>query len=379
MNRDRKSFTVRTVKADECIHGLPTLSALEDFDCGIDILILAAGFEERVLAVPGLIASGDVGRIQKILVGRYRTNADDNSARYCQLEPVLTSIGYEVVEFSADDPYNVSYAIDYAVRELSRESTRVLLDISGASSTMIVAAMSALVKAAGHIALTVTYAEAEIYDCPAEIDGESRVTIQRESGVSSDPLYGSFTGHHHDHLPASVIAIPSMYTDRLEACLAHLNVGPITGSEDNLFWVRPATSASQHTWRQEHTRRAVEDLVRRLQGRDGEPGEEGGIRPDDMAVCDTLDYADTVRLLISRIDTLSGRNISIAHMGSKLQAVGVALAAAARSEVSVLTARPASFNAKSYSKGVGKLHQLHFVDLGSTLNSIASIGSLRIP
>ncbi|WP_369976467.1 hypothetical protein [Xanthomonas bundabergensis] len=376
---ERKRFLVRTVTASDCLCELPTLQPYTPAALSLDVFIVAAGFEERVLEAPNRLRDDGIAVTGEILIGNYRTNLSDNQQRYEELAPTLASFGAAMSGFDADDPAEVVSVITDALQRQPSTELHVGFDVSGASSTLILAIMAALARFPQSIALTVFYTTAQTYDQPRS-DGRETLVLddQRETGISTEPLSAPFSGHHHDHLPVSVIALPSLYTDRLEACLAHLNVGPITGSADNLYWLLPATGADEHKWRQNHTRNAVRDLMLRLQGREDEGTESEVIRADDMETCDVLDYADTTRRLVDRIDELPGRNISIVHMGSKLQAIGVALAAAARSEVAVLTVRPASFNASKYSSGIGRTFVLHFPNLGTAVKAIANIGTLEI-
>lgn len=376
---ERKRFLVRTVTASDCLCDLPRLQPYTLVGSSLDVFIAAAGFEERVLEVPRRLHKDGTAVTGEILVGTYRTNVSDNQRRYGELEPLLASFGTAMSEFDADDPLAVVSALTDAMQRQPPTALHVGFDISGASSTLILAVMAALARFPRVIALTVFYTTAQTYDQPLA-DGREALVLedQRETGVGTEPLSVPFGGYHHDHLPLSVIALPSLYTGRLEACLAHLDVGPITGSADNLYWLLPATGADEHKWRQDHTRKAVRELMLRLQGREDEGVENEVIRADDMATCDVLDYADTTRCLVDRIDNLPGHNISIVHMGSKLQAVGVALATAARSEVAVLTARPASFNANKYSAGIGQTFILRFSHLGAVVKSIADIGTLKV-
>lgn len=376
---ERKRFLVRTVTASDCLCNLPDLQPYAPSAFPLDLFIVAAGFEERVLEVARRLRHDSTPVNQEILVGNYRTNVSDNQHRYKELEPILTSFGAVITGFDADDPLEVVSAIMDALQRRPSTALRIGFDVSGASSTLILAVMATLARFSQPIDVTVFYTTAEIYDQPRK-DGPNTLMLEerREIGIGTEPLSVPFGGYHHDHLPVSVIALPSLYTERLEACLAHLNVGPITGSADNLYWLLPATGADEHKWRQNDTRQAVMELMLRLQGREEEGIENEVIRADDMATCDVLDYADTARLLVDRIDNLPGRNISIVHMGSKLQAIGVALAAAARSEVAVLTVRPASFNASKYSAGIGQTFTLQFPDFAAVVKSIENIGTLDV-
>ncbi len=377
---ERKTFIVRTVTAADCLLDLPALEPYVPFNQPIDLFVTAKGFEDRVIAFPRCLSEEGRRINHSILVGIYRTNPADNEQRYAELRPLLEALGAPIFELDADDPLEVVSSIEARLDGFSEATPmHVVFDVSGASSTLILAVMAALTRASRQIALTILYATAAVYDTPDTDNAEPLVLgEQREEGVGGQPLSLPFAGRHHDHLPGSVIALPSLYTGRLEACLTHLNVGPMTGSSDNLYWLLPSTGAEEHKWRQDDTRRAVQALMRRLQGREEEDDDTEVIRPDDLATSDVLDYAETMRLLVARIDDLSGRNISIVHMGSKLQAIGVSLAVAARDEVAVLTARPAAFNAKKYSSGIGPLYALRLPDLGGLLRAIADIGTLKV-
>ncbi|MDT4852013.1 hypothetical protein FQZ97_862290 [compost metagenome] len=99
---------------------------------------------------------------------------------------------------------------------------------------------------------------------------------------------------------------------------------------------------------------------------------------DRWCSCDALDYKQSAKILYKQIDSKSGANISVVHFGTKIQAVGVALALVGRKEVSLVNARPSSFSASSYSKGMGKLYKIEFGDTKSVLEELSSVGSLMV-
>ncbi|MBD9370086.1 hypothetical protein [Xanthomonas sp. XNM01] len=381
MQVNRKRFAVTTLTADSVMCDLPAIEIFEGDIGPIDLMIVSAGFEERVLALPRILATFDVATQMTTMVGRYRTNASDNDQRYAQLRPLLEKSSKDVREFDADDPPSVMAAIGDGVtsRASNGDALNVVFDISGASSTLIVSVMAGLIASSRKISLVIIYTAAQMYDQAPPAYGERfELEASREQGVGSVPLSAPFGGHHHDHLPAAVIALPSMYTSRLEACLTYLNVGPMTGSNQNLFWILPSTGVDEHRWRQERVKEVVDNLMLRFHGREGEVSSGAVIREDDMRSCDVLDSCNTARLLIEKIDDFSGNNISVVHMGSKMQAVGVALAAAAREEVAVLTVRPVSFNAATYSAGIGQTYRLDIGDLAVLVEKLSSIGSIRV-
>lgn len=65
-------------------------------------------------------------------------------------------------------------------------------------------------------------------------------------------------------------------------------------------------------------------------------------------------------------------------MGSKLQAIGIALALSARDEISICTANPTQFNASKYSEGVGSYWTLDLSELEVLIEKLKTIGYLLI-
>lgn len=377
-NIKRKPFIVRQTLVAESTARIPALEEAASIAGDIDLFIVCAGFEDRVLAFPEMLYQNGV-KAAKVIIGKYQTNSADNGRRFTQLSPLLEFIGSKVGEVDADDPTCVVTSIEREIRSVdAKGAIRVAFDVSGASSTFILSVMAALTTSRAAIELDVLYSTAKAYD--SEPQGDSlTLSGQREHGIGAGPFNAPFTGHHHDHLPNWVIAIPTFYTDRLEACLSNLNVGPMTGAEDDIFWLLPSTDAADHSWRQTRTKAAVEAmLVRRLGYDEDERPADDVIRPSDMESCSVLDSGHTARILIEQIDKHSGRNIAIVHMGSKMQAIGVALACAARSEVAAYTARPVAFDARKYSEGVGQMYKLSFSSLVECVDELRNVGAIVV-
>lgn len=74
----------------------------------------------------------------------------------------------------------------------------------------------------------------------------------------------------------------------------------------------------------------------------------------------------------------AGSNLYLVNMGSKLQAVGVALTLAVRSEVAVLHARPTQFNPMKYSRGIGTLWRINFNNPSNVLKVLQQIGQMGL-
>lgn len=373
----RKAFSVAAKSIDEVLADLPQLEELESITNDIDILICAAGFEDRVLCVPGRLIDSNKKVSRKVLVGQYQTNLSDNSRKYSELEPMLKALCKDIDTFNADSPDCIFKAVSGEI-DKAGDGVRIGFDISGASSTLIVSTIFTILNSDVRSFLTLFYATAESYHEPSLIDRAAPMELwsscdYREHGVNGVDVNELMPGLHQESNPTYVIAFPSMFSARLERCLGHLGVVPKSGSEDSAFWVLPSAEHDEHEWRQ----RQAHNIAIKLVYGAGDDAPEN--LPDERwCSCDALDYKRSTQILFRQIDGKSGSNISIVHLGTKAQAIGVALALSGRREVAFVNARPLSFSADTYSQGVGKLYKLELGDSLSVKDSISSVGSLRV-
>jgi len=379
MTVERKPFTVSRRGIDSALSDLPLPTEFLFTDTTFDAFIGAAGFEERVLGIPrALVAAG--GRIQgPILLGHYQTNDADNASRGRELLPLLRQLGVEPVYFEADSPEDTLRTVRATLTTVAPErDLRVLLDISGASSTLIFAAMAALASLPQQVCLTIGYAAAVHYHDPGleahtQPVGQWDQTALREKGVREVDTNELYRGIHHDHLPGFVIAFPSMYCARMQRCLSHLGVGPLSGAADSVFWVLPKTEDKEHQWRQQSVKQALCSLIH-----GGDPAGNQGLPHGQHVQCDVWDYLRAARIVLEQVDRQEGANMSVIHMGTKIQAVGVALALLGRPEVSLVSARPESFAATNYSDGIGLLQKITISNLQASIQRIAEVGMLDV-
>lgn len=382
-----KRFFVQTLTASEAVTALPDMREFDGVSDIIDIYILASGFEERVVAIPdALLQAGSQVR-GAILLGRYRTNAADNVQRESQLKPRLDAFGAgDFVAFDADSPESTSSTIKAALAGKSGD-VHVAFDISGASSTLILSVMAALLRSERKMRLSIFYAAADRYHEPSEAVrheptikwGEADLS---EIGVSEVEVNELYPGRHHDHLPTFVIALPSTAPARMKRCLGHLGIEPLSGTEDRVHWILPNTDSDEHKWRQGAVKRAVLDVVYG-ESRNAEQEKDGAevmaeLPGGPIEYSDVGNYRECARTLIERIDAKAGNNISLIHLGTKLQGIGVALAMSARQEVALVSARPQAFAASTYSEGVGKIFALTIDDPVAVVAHLAAIGTLKV-
>lgn len=377
----RKPFLVKAASVDDAVAQLPPLENWAGtFTDGVDLLIASRGFEERVCAFPEDLSKRGVMIRGPVLLGRYRTNAQDNDHRAEQLMPLLDAIATQRhLECDADTPSAIREGIHKALATLPESSPcHVAFDISGSSSTFILSVLLTLLAIDRDIKLTVLYATAASYHTPQKDDVRRPAMqwadeYQRERGVSDVGVNELQTGIHHDHLPGFAIAIPSMFGTRLRRCLGYLGLDFLDTEEQEIYWLLPDTDSVDHKWRHDAIMHTVLGIVCCT---DNEAATN--LPPETFGLCGALDYKECTRLVMREIERRGGANVSMIHMGTKLQALGVALALSARPEVALVHARPETFTAKSYSDGVGTLRQVVFDNVRENVRQLINVGTLEI-
>jgi len=377
---ERKRFQASAYSIDDAVTQLPALAKWDGTLGDVDLFIVPRGFEPRACAFPSDLAERGTQIRGTILIGRYRTNTLDNDRRAVELTPLLDAISTrQHIECDADTPSDIQRAIGSVIEHFpAGHPCHVVVDVSAASSTFILSSLLALMAIDRPIRLTILYATAAVYHQPKQED-VGRPTMQwsendqREQGVSDVGTNELQTGIHHDHLPGFAIAIPSMFASRLQRCLGHLSLAPHDIDEQEVFWILPDTDSNDHKWRFDAVMRTVLDIL--YSGADDAPDT---LPSGSFANCGALNYSDCARLVLREIEHHSGTNMSVIHMGTKLQAIGVAFALAARPEVALVHARPSGFSAATYSDGVGEKYQLQFEELRQHVRRLTAIGTLKI-
>lgn len=377
----RKAFLIKADSVEDAVAELPSLEDWRgSFDGEVDLLIVSRGFEKRVCAFPQDLAKRGTKIRGPILLGHYRTNTQDNDLRAEELMPSLDAIATQAhLSCDADTPSAVRDVIHSVLDVLPDQMPcHVVFDISASSSTFILSTLLTLLAMDRPIKLTVLYATAAVYHTPQEDDigrpamhwAEER---QREQGVSDVGTNELQIGIHHDHLPGFAIAIPSMFGTRLQRCLGHLGLDSVDTEEQEIYWLLPATDSEEHKWRHEAVMRTVMTI---LCCTDQET--PASLPAGTFGHCGALDYKECTRLVMREIERRGGTNVSMIHMGTKLQALGVALALSARPEVSLVHARPEAFTAKSYSDGIGILREVVFTDVREKVRHLSRVGTLQV-
>lgn len=361
----------------------------------VDVYICALGFEDRVLAIPTLMVDSqreEAYRVSKAICCTYTTNFQDNESRREKLEATLMQFCRGKAELFGDCPGDLARGLQ---KELSSVvpiagPLRVMFDISAASGTMILSVMHALIDFASEnpLLLTVAYSEPNEYfpseesfqevgeELVLEACGSGNGASLHEQGVSEVEINELYPGDSQENRQEYIIAIPSYRTERLARCLQRLTDEPLADPDKFIYWVLGAPPSEERHWRLELQKRVIHRLLGELVGGADTPGGRV-LTHANHATASTFDYRQIMKLLFGLIDSNLGKNISVVHMGSKLQALGASLVLTARPEVTVCYAKPARYNAARYSQGIGPAWEVCFSNLGQVADAMRKVGTLR--
>lgn len=388
---DKQGF-VRLLKFEDACSDLPEVAPWDGTCVPFDVFICALGFEERAPAISRQIAvSTECSESRCAVVFQYPGNELDNEKNKDALFGAVSSFCGRVEVAAADVPQGIRQAVRFAILTSNKPGKRrVVFDISAAAGNLILSVMYALIELREHVELEILYAEPQDY-FPARSSYESapQVLIDEalkpgdessmvEFGVAEVEVNELFPGTELESRPELVIAIPAFRTSRLVRCLQHLTDQPLASPAESVFWILGGPPSSTLQWRTAYQRQIVNTLMARLVGMEPSDGLAPKLTERNCEVCSTLEYKDILRVLMQQIDARTGQSLSIVHMGSKMQAIGVALCLAVRSEVRVCGARPQQFNASQYSRGVGAKWRLDLTGLEKIVDRLGRVGTLEL-
>lgn len=384
---------IRTVTFLDIENALPSVRPLRADLLVPDIFLCALGFEERAVAYAGRFVtqaarSGLKGKTAVRFV--YSNNAAENIVNAEALKLTLAQSFVDVLSLGADDPSEVRRELLNLIDQYSLRQPKVCIvfDISAASGNLIMSVIASLAQASAthDLDLQIVYAEARRYYPLHEdfLNHLEQVLVQacevgspsslQEYGVADVEINELYAGLPQENQQEFVIALPAYRTERLTRCLQHLTNEALSVVRDDVHWILGCPPIDSMSWRLELQKRIVGTLLRGL----SEPLDEWVLTPALYSITSTLDYRGTIAKILELVDGKPAHNISVVHMGSKMQGIGVALALTARREVAVCYARPTGFNPKQYSTGVGAFSEILMSDLSQVLRLIKSVGTLQM-
>lgn len=331
---------------------------------GGDIIIHAPGFEDRTMAIVEVVVPSSgvcailldylpfnpknrLSDVREALVARGIKIADEDILKYDRFEPG-------------------DFETRLQTRLLAHDARRAVVDISTMSKLEIMLVLNVCHKL--DLSVRVLYCEAHTYGpSQEEFEGAKQQnkihqpTLQIFTGVHGVVRVDSLASVAMQGQPTAAIVFMS-FNDALTQVLLN------TVYPSRLFLIngRPPV----HTWREEATA-WIHDQVRREWEEDNpvQPPVEGGVAMP-RRVASTLDYRETVSLLLQLYWQLSANHrILLAPAGSKLQAVGSYLVKALHPDIHIEYPSPEGF-LPPYSSGIGARWLLDLGQLSERLSAI---------
>lgn len=390
-----KHAVLHTVQFEDIAQCLTEVQPFDLTESPIDVFICALGFEDRALAIATRLAQFDwykANPVHKGIICSYTTNTLENELKREALQCAISQFCSSTLELPSDLPGDLAQGLrnELTSARKSNDGIRVMLDISAASGNLILSVMHVLAEISTDcpITLSIAYSEpAEYFPSEENYQEQGEELVLRscckgdnnsphEHGVSQVEINELYPGTSQENRPEYIIVIPSYRTERLAHCLQRLTDEPLSNPDQFIHWILGVPPTQERLWRLEWQQRVIRRLLSDLAGGHEESGSRA-LTSENHSCASTLDYRQIMKILVERIDGNLGKNISLIHMGSKLQAIGVSLALAARSEITVCYARPARYNTNQYSGGIGPAWQIQFTDFAEVVSSMRKIGTLR--
>jgi hypothetical protein len=351
-------LSVKQRPAAEIIDGLPDLVPVgEAVATDADLILSFLGFEDRVVALPRAIAREHSA--VPVVVFQYRTNREGNDARLSELVGAWEALGfrYEFVPLTSRRAFLLSRIAE--MRHALRRPIRVLVDLSVASNVALASLLPLLIREQD-MNITLFYGEAEVY---APVDRRAVSGGATEQGVRSVEVVAERPGYRVDSLGDAVVIVAGFGPARARAAVAELFPSKIGIPEGAVEWVFGLPPAADRAWRASYS------------------AELHGVALEDRAshTASTLEYRSVMGVL-EEIFMRRWRkeHVTVVPLGSKMQAVGVALFSFLRPEVRVLSAEPARYESAEYSRGIGARWLLPLGESDGLRTRLRSVDSIRV-
>lgn len=361
---------VREIELSAILEKLPTIAPFDPLKGrrSSDLFLCGLGFEPRCCSVIQKLA--DAGhRVRRSVYIEYGTNTNDNSANLPELLAKLEAIS-DSVEVLRDSATTFGTQLRSILRDnLSQEEAALTLivDISTFANRLVLHAMKVLLEY--NIQLKVLYSEAALYrptfeEYKTEKDKwKTGLHPVVDEGVGDVCPSMEFPGYHLDSLPDALVVFPGFNVARTKASICRVDPSLLTSPGDKVVWLLGVPHDEENNgWRL------------------GALHEINNIPVDvPQYRVSTFDYKETLTTLEAVYQDRSlNYNVTIAPMGSKLQALGIALFCAMHPDVRVIVTVPREYKAENYSEGTRAIWEIDFGDVASTRRWLNANGTIEI-
>lgn len=334
-------------RIDEKLHAItkPALQKMDHIQVNKDdVLILAAGFEDRAVGVLNRIPLSGQSCFSAIII-KYLPYIEEN--RFKEISGLLGKLKCHIqqIKYDRQEPAGIGKQLTGLLKKVKG---RIFIDISAMSRLMIVQLLVEIGKALLFPRTTILYCEAEDYP-PSE--NEVKEIINRpvnnsfyrqlflSSGIFEVCIVPELSSVVLQGQPIRLVTFPSFNIDQLAKLQAELQPYYI-----NLIHGIPPRP--ENAWRCEALKRLnnIESIVRR-----------------EEKETSTLDYRETLDYLLEVYAEHSVmERIVIAPIGSKMQTAAVGIFRTFMEDVQIVYPTPKKFsNPSDYTKGIRDIHCLN--------------------
>lgn len=361
-------MNVRRIELQDVISKLPNIVELNFDDREpIVLYIMFLGFEDRCTSIINKIIKNNIN-IENLCIINYSSNEKDNAINKPKLAKLLKQLKCSQTEFIDGNNFysDIKKYLESVIKQTNQPSN-VCLDISTGSSKLIVTMMKILFDY--NISLKVLYAEAQNYLPSVDEFYKDKQLWSTEEGFGISKGIGEvivnpeFTGSTEDK-PNYIISFPTFKPERTKAIFTYIDE-----SFNTSFDLTKVVYFVGCPNMKEKEKQARMEMVKEI----------NNIQDNNCMNVSTLDYKDTLRSLykVYQEHNLQYR-INISALGSKMQAIGIAIFCNTFNEVAVYHAVPKQFNAKEYSSGTKQLWMIDFKEIKNIQKYMNLIGQLRL-
>ncbi|WP_341935404.1 hypothetical protein MRBLWO14_001056 [Microbacterium sp. LWO14-1.2] len=360
---------ITTVSYDRVAEMLPGVQTLEADLRDYDVLICAAGFEDRATHITECVRTSNASIATAIILD-YNSNTEDNAGKRNEL---VSLVGAATGTVHIIDDQGTEFEFDKRLQSLLPPNARILFDVSACSGAYVLRVMRALFEHARSqpISVDIAYASAHDYK-PSQEEAESLIKRFDEGDAAEGTTLGlDFDADETAHIIApgdvrlepvseSAVVICGFNADRVAASLDKIDTSfNIDKNHPDVRFISGHPPRSRDEWRY--------GVMNRI----------NGLRPSQKA--STLHYQETLRHLEAAYSATEPRSrLTVLPFGSKMQSIAVALFAEAHSDVRVQMLPPVSYGGAGYSHGVGETYLLPLGDFGRLSTTVRAINALCI-
>ncbi|CAN7409103.1 hypothetical protein LJR042_002579 [Microbacterium maritypicum] len=360
---------ITAVSYDRVAETLPDVQELEADLRDYDVLICAAGFEDRATHITERVRMSSASIATAIILD-YDSNTEDNARKRDELVTLVTDSA-NAVHIINDRGTEADF--DSRLQTLLPSNARILFDVSASSGTYLLRVMRALFGHARSHAVDVDIAYASALDYkPSHEEAEALIKRLDDGEATEGTTLGlDFDADENAHVIApgdvrlepvseSAVVICGFNADRVAASLDKIDTSfNIDKNHPDVKFISGHPPRARDEWRY--------GVMNRINGH----------RPSQKA--STLHYQETLRHLEAAYAATEPRSrLTVLPFGSKMQSIAVALFAEAHSDVRVQMLPPVSYGGAGYSHGVGETYLLSLGDLGRLSRTVRSINALCI-